>query len=182
MSRQKLHIVIDASVARSAGETIHPVSKSCRDFLESFRLSSNILVMSKSIFSEWKKHQSHFSMTWRSKIIASKRLKVIEDIEYESIRNNIEKLTNNKVKTAILKDIHLVEAALQTDEIIISCDNKMRVLLCGLTHNCKIIREVIWVNPVNENETAIEWIQSGCKKETERKLIHFISPAAATDR
>ncbi|WP_138755789.1 hypothetical protein [Paenibacillus sinopodophylli] len=183
MSKKVFDIVIDASVARSAGETIHPISKSCRDFLEDFRSSKNILVMSKTIFAEWKKHQSRFSSTWRNNIIASKRLKVIDDIEYEQIRTTIDKYApNDKAKDAILKDVHLVEAAIQTDEIIISCDNKMRVLLYNLTSKCGDLKNIVWVNPVNPYESASEWIQNGCPKDQERKLLHFMDSVAATSQ
>jgi hypothetical protein len=176
MSRKCQNIVIDASVARSAGETTHPVSKSCRGFLEEFRLSNNKLVMSKTIFSEWKKHQSRFSLTWRASIVASKRMVLVDDAENVKIRTDVERFVlNDKAKTAVLKDIHLVEAAIQADEIVISCDNKMRELLCTLSGQSTEIKDIVWVNPVNDYESASDWLQKGCERDDVRKLVHFSS-------
>lgn len=174
-------VVVDASVARAAGETIHPTSKSCRDFMIEFRNTKNKIVMSNKIFEEWKKHQSRFALQWRANLIASKRWIKVDDVEIEAIRECLElKAPSQKAKNEILKDLHLVEAAIQTDKLIVSCDNKMRVLLSKLTNDSKELNDIVWVNPVNDNENAVEWVKQGCANEAERQLVNFSSSQVAS--
>ena len=45
MKASSRRIVVDASIARSAGRTEHSVSRSCREFLESFLKICHRVVM-----------------------------------------------------------------------------------------------------------------------------------------
>jgi hypothetical protein len=61
MSRR---IVVDASVARSAGETSHPDSTLCREFLLAMLKICHRVVLTPEIEREWRQHASRFSMRW----------------------------------------------------------------------------------------------------------------------
>lgn len=71
----------------------------------------------------------------------------------------------------MLKDFHLLGAALETDQIIISLDETIRGLFKGASQQVGEIRNIIWVNP---DRTAVEhpipWLQNGAPPEPHRRL------------
>lgn len=70
-------LVIDADIARAAGgENAHDErSKNCRDFLDTMlETTKHKVVLTKAIQAEWNKHQSLSALTWRSTMIAQKRV------------------------------------------------------------------------------------------------------------
>jgi hypothetical protein len=81
-------LVIDASVARSSGETDHPVSSLCRLFLKEV-LEANFefrLVMSDEILTEWKRHRSSYSLRSHATMTAKRRVIVLDNAWDEALR------------------------------------------------------------------------------------------------
>jgi hypothetical protein len=77
--------------------------------------------------------------------------------------------TENKYK-AMLKDIHLIEAAFRTDRIVISMDGTVRRYFHEITYRIHALKLIAWVNPSNSVETPIDWLQNGAALERERLL------------
>lgn len=76
---------------------------------------------------------------------------------------------------AMLKDIHLIEAALKTDWIVISGDEKVRKFFASASSkSVSEIKNVVWVNPCDSKEGSIEWLKKGAKIEKERMIGNFI--------
>jgi len=73
---------------------------------------------------------------------------------------------------AMQKDVHLIEAALATDRIVISLDDTVRRLFAGASVNIRELRPVVWANPATEGEELLNWIKAGAKDEKERRLGH----------
>ncbi|MGX4585518.1 hypothetical protein [Paenibacillus chitinolyticus] len=168
-----IQIIIDASVARSAGETNHPTSLNCRSFLQEFRATNHKIYMTPKISEEWNKHQSKFSLQLRTHLIARKRWVYVKDEENLEVREVIQRMAaSEKVKKEVDKDIHLVEAAIKADNIVVSNDDKMRRMLGDLSIYSTELRNICWINPINEAEDSIGWLKDGCKKENSRKLCH----------
>ena len=70
----------------------------------------------------------------------------------------------------MLKDIHLIEAAFQTDKIVISMDETVRNCFHEATHKIRTLRQIAWVNPCKSEETPFDWLQNGAERERERLL------------
>jgi hypothetical protein len=68
------------------------------------------------------------------------------------------------------KDAHLLEAALLTDRIVISCDEKVRVLFRAACREVHEIRQVHWANPEKEDEAVADWVREGARVEARRQL------------
>jgi hypothetical protein len=66
----------------------------------------------------------------------------------------------------MLKDVHLLEAALATDKRIISNDDEAR----NSYKRIPSVRLLLWINPSHQEETAIEWLNAGAKLERRRQL------------
>lgn len=173
MNRSR-NLVIDASVARASGgaEAVHPVSIVTRDFLQAVLDISHKAVMTPAIIAEWNRHQSGFARKWRRSMMARKKLLLLNVEERPDLRQRVElEIISRKQKDTMLKDCHLIEAAIETDKKIISLDDTARELFAGLSHGIKDIQDVLWVNPIAHKDQVISWL-NGAEDEVSWKLAH----------
>ena len=71
----------------------------------------------------------------------------------------------------MLKDAHLIEAAVDTDRRVISCDETVRRLYRRVAPRVDDLREIIWVNPTKTaDEEPISWLQDGAPTDPQRML------------
>lgn len=173
-------LVIDADIARAAGgiDAVHPTSVSCRDFLESVLKICHHAIITREIKEEWDNHQSIFANRWRYSMMSKRKLHFINtdsDLD-KTLREKINHaVANKKDVEAVLKDIHLIEAALKTDGTVISGDEKVRKLFAlASSKGVSEIKNVVWVNPCDDQEDSIQWLKKGAKIEKRRTIGHFI--------
>lgn len=102
---------------------------------------------------------------------ARKKVHTLENVQDANLRLQISELVMAIDEiNAILKDIHLIEAALRTDSIIISCDQRMKKLLTEVAKTTTAIRLICWSDPCHELDEAVNWVASGASIETNRRL------------
>jgi hypothetical protein len=77
-----------------------------------------------TLAAEWDRHQSLYAARWRAEMRTRNKVVDIADGQNEKLRNQL------PMSRAILKDLHLIEAALATDKIVISLDDRAQVALC----------------------------------------------------
>jgi len=157
-------LVIDASVACAAGESDHPVSKASRDFLLRVRQVCHTLVMTNETRLEWGQHRSRFSSTWYASMLARRKVVEPSGCEDRALRARISRsgLPENQ-RSAMEQDVHLVEAALVTDRIVVSTDNSARRLFSVLAERHGLLRTVVWVNPAENPDRLVQWLEKGAK-------------------
>ena len=79
--------------------------------------------------------------------------------------------TNPEESENMQKDFHLLEAALATDQTVISLDEVIRGLFAHASQRVGEIRDIVWVNPERmEEEEPLAWLQNGAPPENHRKL------------
>jgi hypothetical protein len=147
-------LVIDASVARSAGETEHPVSSACRECLQAVLTICHRVVITEPIKSEWDRHMSRFTRKWRLSMAA--RRKWNRDLEPAEITLNIGAFPK-KAQEEIEKDRHLLEAAVAADRVILTLDDSLRSALNQTQEGSKFFKSIKWLNPVHD---GIEMLKS----------------------
>jgi hypothetical protein len=164
-------LVIDASVALAAGETNHPTSMACRDFLaEVFRICHRA-VMTIALKKEWEKHASMFSTHWRAAMVSRGKMYDCEPQFHESLEKSVRELAPNPTQEReMLKDIHLLDAALVHDKIVASLDGKARKLFADLASSVPEIHGIAWVDPTIPEEKPLNWLRSGARNEAFRRL------------
>ncbi|MDJ0733578.1 MAG: hypothetical protein QNJ47_05740 [Nostocaceae cyanobacterium] len=171
-------LVIDASVARSAGgeDATYPQSVHCREFLKTVLDICHQIVMTPDIKEEWDKHQSKFARKWRIQMVTKKKFKFLNLSINNELWNQIEKLAKtDKQRGEMVKDLHLIEAAIATDKIVISLDdNTARKFFSQASQKIDELKNIVWVNPDKiVEETPIDWLKKGAPMENERMLINF---------
>ncbi|MEW6130773.1 MAG: hypothetical protein AB1757_27335 [Acidobacteriota bacterium] len=166
-------LVIDASVARAAGgeETQNPTSKNCRGILIAVLKICHQIVMTLEVYEEWRKHQSNFANEWRASMVARKKLHIVRNTENTDLRYRIEETAKKaRDRKAMLKDIHMIEAALASDRIVISLDEIVRTLFSEASQTVKELKTVAWSNPDKIDDHCLNWLEEGAKLEKKRLL------------
>ena len=130
-SSKSKRLVIDTSVARASGgeDAVYPVSKDCRDFLQTVLDVCHKIVLSQEMREEWKRHWSDFTRKWRVRMDARKKVVRISDTQNDVLRGKItSSCCKQGEREAMLKDVFLIEAALATDSTVASLEKVVRGL------------------------------------------------------
>jgi hypothetical protein len=104
MAAVSRRLVIDASVASAAGQTMAPASRRCREFLQAFLCISHRAAMTPLLREEWKRHQSLFARARLAAVTSEGKVQAVPDAGRGA----------------------LVKAALATDKIVVSLDDTAR--------------------------------------------------------
>ncbi len=165
-------LVIDADVVHSAGETEHPVSSACRRFLETVLDVGHQVVIIDAILAEWHHHLSRYSRRWRRQMYGRRRVYRIDQAKERdnNLRNRIDAAVHRDQKAIIDKDVHLIEAAIATDQLVTSKDGSARGVFKDASDGVVELKQIVWVNPTCDNEKPIEWLQNGARAEAHRML------------
>lgn len=165
-------IVIDASIARAAGESEQAVSSRCRVFLEEVRTVCHHIVISGEGLAEWDRNRSRFARAWWRSMRARKKVDRMEIEPDVDLRKRVSAAARSQRELdGMLKDFHLIEAALQASAPVASLDeNTAREPFRGVCQTVRRLRQVVWVNPTVESESPVEWLQRGASDEDFRRL------------
>lgn len=173
-SKESKRLVVNASIAGAAGgeDATASVSINCTVFLETFRDEcSHHIVMTPELSEEWNAHQSIFAATWLKLMIARKRFIYEEPPVNQVLRGKIERTTTHESEIEVMrKDFHLLEAALATDQTVISLDEIIRGCFTRAAQRVGEIRNIVWVNPDHTEEEPFVWLQSGAPPDDHRQL------------
>jgi len=159
MAAVSKRLVIDASVASAAGLTMKPDSRRCREFLQAVLRISHRATMTPLLRVEWKRHQSLFARAWLAEMTTRAKVEAIADVLSAELRAQAPGTVSAQ------KDLHLIEAALATDKIVISLDDRARAEL-----SVPAAEDVMWVHPVDEGGRVIYWLNKGAEVVDEWKL------------
>lgn len=151
MPAQKLEVVVDADVARSSGETEHPISSSCRRALILMLDNQHYFVACPQVRSEWKEHASSFARRWLTSMIARKQVAFITaSPDFATALAQID--LDDKTKRIAQKDAHLIDAARAKGLFVTSRDDNARKSIRDISALNDLCRGIAWVNPVSEAE------------------------------
>jgi hypothetical protein len=184
MSRR---LIIDSSIARAASgeESVHPVGKQCRDFLQEILRICHRVSFTEPVREEWNRHQSRFAKRWLTAMFARKKVETIPNTENPTLRAKLDELTPEqtenlasisdpasfeKMVAAMRKDLHLIEAALASDQLVASLDETVREFFVQSAATLKQLKNICWVNPTKEEDDVVEWLANGAKSEKSRRL------------
>jgi hypothetical protein len=97
-------------------------------------------------------------------MVAKRRVVFLDSCENIVLRDSIqEAITPENHVLAAMKDIHLIEVALQADKLIISGDNTVRLIFWSSIEKISLLQEIVWLNPVEQFEFVVKWFKEGAK-------------------
>ncbi|MBM4037716.1 MAG: hypothetical protein FJ290_04305 [Planctomycetes bacterium] len=165
-------LVVDASAAFRAGERTADANR-IRDFLVETRRICHRVVMSPAILGEWDQHASPFARGWLTlmRSLGKEALAPLDTAESRSLGSAFAAMSlPDKARERMAKDLPLVDAALNTDGLMVSCDDEARGLFQAATPQIKGLRRIVWVNPAAESEDALGWLRAGARADRKRRL------------
>ena len=168
--RHSRQLVIDASVAGSAGGSEHPVSSACRVFLEVVSEVGHRIVMTDPIRAEWQCRPSIFSAVWLGQMTRRKMVVEIIGERTEALRERVYASLLPDQKAAVAKDLHLIEAAISTERLVTSQDERARRAFAQASEGVSELKQIVWVNPTRTGESPIDWLRNGAQDEQHRRL------------
>ncbi|OHB68183.1 MAG: hypothetical protein A2Y77_13585 [Planctomycetes bacterium RBG_13_62_9] len=148
-------LVVDASVARSAGETEHPVSSACRDALERILKVCHRVIMTEAIRLEWNKHQSRFTRIWYRSMVARRKIRRAVGTPINPAPEAIEALSAGE-RENLRKDLCLIEAACDGDGIILTRDDVIVAIWQKCQDGFRLPKPIRWINPVTDDKGALK--------------------------
>jgi hypothetical protein len=172
-------IVIDASVAFSAGDLKHPSadpsSGCCRKFLASVLSICHRVVITDAIQQEWSKHENSYARKWRKSMVARKKAVILASPPTNHALREAAATSSphKRDRDAMLKDCHLIEAAMATDCIVASRDDEAQRLFALHASSLPGIGDIVWVNPVEPADEVASWLESGAPPDNQYQLKHY---------
>ena len=151
--------VIDASVARAAGERVtHDViSSTCRKVLSAVLDTRSHCECSDQLSLEWKTHASRFARKWRTSMHARRLWSSVECADMPGFRKAVQALSGNR-GSPLAKDAHLIEAAWAGSRRIISLDAEARRGFSALAATVESLGEIAWSDP--RAHAAVDWVRA----------------------
>jgi hypothetical protein len=176
------HIVVDASVARSASDPArHPVTAACLKLARQLERKGcqTGAVMTPALQAEWKRHASRMMTSWLVSMEQRGRVRRERDRVVRDLRNATKGIGDPGIRNAIEKDLHLSEAAIIHGVPVASLDDRQRTFLRGLASAYAAAGRIQWVNPVSDAGWE-PWLEGGCV-ESQAFVVHQPAPPTPDD-
>jgi hypothetical protein len=148
-------LVVDASVARSAGETKHPVSSCCRDALERILRICHRITMTEAIREEWDRHWSRFTRMWYRSMVARKKVQWLAASQITPTEQVLKVLSASEQED-LRKDLCLIAAACGGDGIVVTRDDVIVAIWQKCQDGFGLPKPITWINPVTAGVEALE--------------------------
>ncbi|GGC95701.1 hypothetical protein GCM10011512_23430 [Tersicoccus solisilvae] len=161
------YLIIDANIARSCNDPADNAdAASCFLFLQHVgkRENSTGVVVNAEIEREWDIHANRTFTAWYAKMERRSRVKYVDVKHSNDYRAIISAVDNDGVRSALQKDVHLVELALFGQHPVASRDDKQRRYVRSLIGQYSLLRGIQWVNPVTESGWDA-WLNRGCDRD-----------------
>jgi hypothetical protein len=120
MNRRKaVHVVVDASVARAAGESDRGRSKACREVLDQISANAVRSVFCKALMIEWRKHSGNYATKWLKTMVSRKNFVIVSGTEHTEIAGRLQdcQFSESNLRAA-KKDFHLIDSAMSTGRLL----------------------------------------------------------------
>lgn len=165
-------IVVDTNVARSAGSTDDASSSlHSRKALLAILERRLTLVLSPCFETEWKRHESRFSHSWRVNMQQRGLIFWVDENEFAVLGRRIEEIEDRAFpKKALLKDLHVFACALATNRVIVSNESRLKRHLIRLGSLESRVLLILWASPIVEGDACSGWLRGGAKHERARLL------------
>lgn len=148
-------LVVDASVAHSAGGTENPMSSCCREALLAILKICHRLVMTEAIREEWRRHASDLATKWLASMYARKKVHWCNAVRLSHVDEACARLSVAE-QDGLRKDLLLLEAACAADGIIVTRDDTIQAIWRKCHDRLGVPKPITWINPVPDGIQMLE--------------------------
>jgi hypothetical protein len=155
-------LVIDTTILRAAGPegSMHPDSSICRALLTHVYEICHRCVINSQITREWRVHSGNYGRRWRVLMASRGKFVSAPRIDYATLKQSLGSC--GLMDSAIIaahKDFHLIEAALSTESLVISLDEKARAIFALAALRVRQFGRICWINPIHHETSIDRWLQ-----------------------
>ncbi|MCC6561739.1 MAG: hypothetical protein IT478_10305 [Xanthomonadales bacterium] len=149
---RSLRLVVDASVARAAGDATASPDATSRAWAATLgailRICHRVSVCD-VLVAEWDRHSGSLFRRWRKAMLSKDKVIHVssEKLVDEALRAAITSLTDAGSRKAIEKDIHLIELASWGDGWVFTADGKIRAHVAAHDALSRWKKHVRWGEP-----------------------------------
>ena len=162
-------VVVDTCVVRSAGSASLGPSKECKDILVAIRDSRTRIAMCKRLLNEWRRHWSALARQWFVEMHARRLVDAsFPDVTDVGLSDAVGRAADEHARKPMLKDIHVIELALRSDERIISSDSRAWRHFRSLSSQYRRIAGIMWSRATGKD--VEDWIRSGLPTRADLQL------------
>lgn len=157
-------LVIDASVLHGAGsaETQSEHAAKLRDFLQMVLVICHRSGITLELGEEWRQHCSPYAGAWQTAMARAGKRPALGPGPDSARQRALDAAPDEHVRAIMAKDWHLVEAALQADKVIVSCDDRARFHYSAAAAVVADLRQLTWVSLNRCDMAEIEqWLHAG---------------------
>ena len=154
-------IVVDADVARAAGETEHPVSGNARTVLLAILDAKLKITHDHALKQEWDKHASSFSRKWLASMISRRQFLYLKATPAVCAALIEAGKLGEKDRQIAHKDQHIVDLALATDQFIASNDTTARMVFATLAQQTPMLDQLCWMVPTEAAQAFANLLAEG---------------------
>lgn len=152
------------------------MSTASRVTLRAISAVGAIVLFSPAVEEEWKTHASRLALRWQAQMMSRKKIKTVRDKTSQLLRKKVRAILVEKSHvTALMKDIHLFELALEYDCRIVSMEGVAQRIARSIVDEYPPLGRVQWVN-VLATEGAVAWISSAMADDDFGKLALMPHP------
>jgi hypothetical protein len=121
--------------------------------------------MTSALKSEWDDHRSTSFNDWLDSMFARRKVRRLAVPADQGLRDRARRASTSPDDwQAAEKDMHVVEAALAADGIIVSCDRKARDRFSRMATDIRELQELVWANPdVMDPDETESWLRAGAR-------------------
>lgn len=133
-----------------------------------------MIVLGDELFEEWRRYQSVYTRVWLTRMTSQNRISTYENggDDFQSIKKNLlAAIPSREIIKIVEKDLHLIEAAVLTDKLIISIEKHSRDHFRNYSNVIQVLQEICWMNPAEPDEKVVAWLKAGAKRSDCRKLV-----------
>jgi hypothetical protein len=168
-------LVVDADVARSAGDegAADAVAVRSRNLLQAIGLICHHLTLTTAVWDEWQRHTSRFTRRWL-RSWSNTKVVVVRAARNEELRHSIERaLVDAKRSEAwrvVETDMHLIEAAMSADYVVVSRDDRTRRHLLVVAGDVPELAALAWVSLMDafdSDDALTVWLNEGAPTRAE---------------
>lgn len=148
------------------------VPEACSLLLYTIEHRGHNIALSVEINNEYENTMlSRFGSKWLAKMINIGRTSDFGDVRDEGFRTRLlASSASQDTRDIMEKDVHLVEASISGDEIVLSVETRCRREFWSAAATIVELESIMWVSPCISNEDGILWIEHGAQRESEREF------------
>jgi len=165
--------IVDSDVVASATEKLEKRAITCRKLLLTLYSTLHEVLLTPGIKKEWEARYPGFAQSWAAKMAQKGLLIEVKNDPVSGLAEEIRALDIiPEIAAIMLKDCHLLEAALTAGKAVFSQDDSAYAHFYDASSKIERLQTIMWANPERVADECEAWLRPGARREQKRCIGH----------